>query len=304
MAALDLVPYNAKTDIAEFGATFMQGLVAAAGMAEEAQRLADTAAQGMQYLSFEMTRAVFDFNDRFDDVDVYAVFGKAKDVERLNQRVLVHMGVLKREITKDDDIVYTWTSEGIRNLYEYTQELKDADPAEYTRRFNNRKRLNMKLSEAYKTACTLADQGLKPDDLYYSEDAETKAMVPTIRNAPKEIAGDRKEVQLGSRKAVAGATMSPTMSSLVKLATEKHKPEAAAASDKKDKGEDRAGVAKIGISDEDFGSIVNTLIRTITAQENEFSAEKLKHLNACRKAIEAAIDAAKPAKQPVKAAAE
>lgn len=306
--ALTLTKFEPK-EVAKFGTSIMEGLVAAAAMTEEAAKLTDQAAQGNQFISFELTKALFDFDERFDDVDIHAIFStKSKDVERFNTRVLVHMGVLERKIDKNDDITYNWTSEKIRNLYEYSQELKDKDPEENVKRFNNRKRLNMKLSEAAKAACALKDQGLKIDDLFYSEDPDTKRLVPTIRNAPAAMAGDLKEVQLGSRTKVAGATMSPTMSSLIKLATQTHKPDDSKANDKKDKGDERGGIAKIGISDEDFGAICNTVIRTVNAQENEFSPEAIKHMtnlgkfisDALKKASEKAAEDKKTKKAPAK----
>lgn len=304
MTAMEIVPYK-PDQIAEFGSNIMEALVASAAMAEEAQKLSDQASRGNEYISFELTKAVFDFHERFEDVDIYAVFSpKAKDVEHLNRRVLVQMGVLKRVINKNDEVEYHWTSERVTNLYEYTAELKEKDPAEYTRRFNNRKRLNAKLSEAYKAACALSDQGLKPDDLFYSEDPETKQPRPTIRNAPKQIAGDKGEIQLGGRKTVAGATMTPTMSSLVKIAAEKHKPDSSDAKDNKNKGEERDGHAKMGMSDEDFGSICNTLIRSITAQELEFSADKLKHLQNVQKNISDTLKKLEEKAAADKAAAE
>lgn len=274
MTELTLVKYE-QNAVAEFGNNFMFALVAAAAAQEEAQRLQETAGAANTTLAFEMTKAVFDLHDRFDDVDVYAVFGKAKDVEKLNQRILTHMGVLKREITSEDEIVYKWTSDSIAALYDYNVELKDRDPAEYARRFNNRKRLNIRLSDAYKAASKLVDLGLSPDDLFYSTHPETNELVPTIRNAPKEIAGDKGEVQLGGRKPVAGATMSPTMSSIVKLASAAHAPEKA---EKVDKGDNRDGPAKLGISDEDFGAQVNLLKRTITAQEGKLTKDAIKQM--------------------------
>lgn len=284
MPAMELVRYEPNA-IVDFGNNFMEGLVAAAAMSEEAQRLSDQAGQANNFLSFEMMRAVYDLNERFDDVDIYKIFSVAKDVEKLNQKVLVHMGVLKRSIAEDDTVSYQWTSDTVRNLYEYTQELKDKDPAEHTRRFNNRKRLNMKLSEACKAACSLKDQGLKTDDMFYSEDPETKLPVPTIRNAPKQITGDKTEIQLGARKAVAGATMTPTMTSLVKLASEAHKVKEVKSKDVVDPNEMQEGHAKLGITDEDFGSIVNTLIRTINNQEYTFTPAMLKHLTSVQSII-------------------
>lgn len=282
-----IASYDSK-NVAEFGNKFMTALVMQAVAEEEAAKLQASANEAKVFLSFEMTRAIFDLSDRHEDIDVYAVFGKAKDVEKLNTRVLVHMGVLKREINKDDEVVYNWTDENIKKLYEYTAELKESDTAEYNKRFNNRKKLNMRLSEAYKAVAALKDQGLKPGDLFYSEN-EAGEQVPTINNAPKEIAGDQKDgrVQLGSRKPIVGAQLSPTMSSLVKLAEKSHKADVKES--RPDKGEDRSGVAKIGMTDEDFGAVVNTVKRAIIAQENQFSAEMIKHLKGLVEAASAAI---------------
>lgn len=299
MTTMDLVPFQPNA-IAEFGENFMEALVASAAMAEEAQRLQDASTQAKSYLGFEMTKAILDLDTRFEDIDVYRIFGGIKDVEKLNQRILVHMKVLKREIGEDDTVSYNWTSDRVKNLYSYSSELKEADPAEHTRRFNNRKRLNAVLSDACKAAAALKDSNLTINDLTYTDDPDTGAKVPTIRNAPKQIAGDKTEVQLGTRKPVAGATMSPTMTSLVKIASQKHKPDDSKAKDKKDKGTQRDN-EKMGMSDEDFGSIVNTTMRAIAAQEHDFSPEKLKHLNALAKSISENL---KEAETKAKAAAK
>lgn len=278
--SLSLTPYQPNS-VAEFGNKFMLTLVAQAGAEEEAQKLMAAAGEAKQYLSFEMTRAVFDLSVKHEEgkdaIDVYSVFGNAKDVAKLNTRVLVHMGVLKREIAEDDTVQYAWTDENIQSLYEYTEDLKKANLEEYTRRFNNRKRLNMRLNEAYRAVAILRDQGLSIDDLFYSE-AEDGSMVPTIRNAPKAIGGDDGIIQMNARKPVKGATLSPTMSSLVKLANEKHKAEPKA--ERADKGEQRKGEAQHGMSDEAFGRIINTLRGAIQAQEGEFTEEMKKQIKA------------------------
>lgn len=278
--SLELTPYS-ENAVAEFGNKFMFTLVAQAGAEEEAQKLMAAAGEAKQYLSFEMTRAVFDLSVKHEEgkdaVDVYSVFGNAKDVQKLNTRILVHMGVLRREIAEDDTVQYAWTDDLIKNLYEYSEELKKSDLEEYTRRFNNRKRLNMRLNEAYRAVAILRDQGLSTDDLFYSE-AEDGSMVPTIRNAPKAIGGDEGVIQMNARKPVKGATLSPTMASLVKLANEKHKSEPKG--DRADKGEQRKGEAQLGMNDEAFGRIVNTLRNAISAQEGEFTEDMKKQIKA------------------------
>lgn len=273
-----LVPFSTGA-VAEFGKSFVLSLVAAAGMEAEAAAALAQAGEAKQYLGFEMTRAIFalasEYKEGKDSVDVYNVFGEAKDVEKLNTRVLIHLGILKREISDDDDVTYVWTDKQVEKLYAYTKDLKEKDAEEWEKRFNNRKRLNARLSDAYKSVAALLDAKLSPDDLYYSEDPETKALVPTIRNAPKAIGGEKGTVQLGARKPVTGADMSPTMSSLVQLATKKHK---APKAERNDKGENREGDAKLGMTDEQFGGICNNLKRAITAQEGQFTEDMRKQI--------------------------
>lgn len=277
--SMEITPYSPQA-VAEFGNKFLWSLVIQAGAEEEAQKLQAAAGVAKQYLSFEMTKAIFDLSVRSegqkDSVDVYDVFGTAKDVQKLNTRVLIHMGVLKREIQEDDTVAYVWTDPSVEGVYSYTEDLKKSNLEEYNRRFNNRKRLNMRLNEAYRAVATLRDQGLSSDDLFYSE-AEDGSMVPTIRNAPKAIGGDDGIVQMNARKPVKGATLSPTMASLVKLANDKHK---GSNTERSDKGEQRKGEAQLGMNDEAFGRIVNTLRNAITAQEGQFTDEMKKHIRA------------------------
>jgi hypothetical protein len=68
------------------------------------------------------------------------------------------------------------------------------------------------------------------------------------------------------------------MSSLVKLANEKHKAEPKG--DRNDKGEQRKGEAQLGMTDEAFGRIINTLRGAIQAQEGEFTDEMKKQIRA------------------------
>lgn len=286
LGSLALTPYR-PNQVAEFGNKFMASLVMQAAAEEEAQKALAAAGEAKQYLSFEMTRAVFDLSIKHeegkDPVDIYAVFGEAGDVAKLNTNVLIHMGVQKREISEDGTaVVLKWTDPSVEKLYAYTKELKEKDPAEFDRRFNNRKRLNMRLNEAYRAAALLRDQNLTTDDLFYSED-DVGNMVPTIRNVPKAIGGDGGVIQMNQKKPVKGATLSPTMSSLVKLANDKHKNKPAKGTDK---GENREGEAKLGMTDEAFGRIVNTLRQAITTQEGKYSEDMIKQIKALYQFIE------------------
>lgn len=286
LTSLAIAPYKASA-VTEFGNSFMISLVKQAVVEEEAQKALNAAAEAKGFLAFEMTRAIFDLSTRFEEapknaVDVYAVFGEAKDVEKLNTNVLIQMGILRKEIDADDNVAIVWTDQSVEALYSYTKELKEKNEGEWTRRFNNRKRLNIRLNEAYRAVAILKDSGLTVSDLYYSEDKDGN-LVPTIKNAPKAIGGDIGVVQMNVRTPVKGATLSPTMTSLVKLANDKHK---APAAERADKGDHRQGEAKLGMDDETFGRIVNTLRQAITTQEGKFSEDMLKHLNALHEFLE------------------
>jgi hypothetical protein len=275
--AMQLVPFK-STAVAEFGNKFLVALVHQAGMEESAKKLQAESAIAKEFLTFEMTRAVFSLatakrgtKDEFDVADVYGEKGK---VEKLNNRVLIAMGILKKEINDETEtVVFNWTDQSVANQYHYSKALQEKDEPEYNRRLANRKRLNLRLSDAYKTVCALLDSKLTPDDLFYSEDEDGK-MVPTIRNAPKRIGGEAGTIQLNKRTPTKGADLSPTMTSLIKIANERHKaPEA----DRADKGEKREA-EKMGMTDEAFGQIVNSLRRAIQKQEGSFTDDMRKQI--------------------------
>ncbi len=237
--AVALVPFKANA-VEKFGNNFMIALIAQAGLEEEASKAMAAAGEAKAFLSFEITKAIFSIAHKSkgskNEVDVYAIFGTIKDVERLNNRILVEMGVKKKIVDDEtDEVKYIWTDDAVKSAYDVSVELKEKDEPEYNRRINNKKRLNSRLSEACKAAATLMDHGLNHDDLFYSEDATTGQYIPTIKNAPKQIGGEAGVVQMNSRKPVKGATLSPTMTSLVKISTDRHKD--TPKGDRNDKGQ-------------------------------------------------------------------
>lgn len=279
---LGLVPYKQKAlSSGEFGNSYLKGLFKQAALEEEASRALQIAGEAKQYLGFEMTRAILDLATRTKDkkggVDPYLIFGEKKDVERLNTAILINIGVMKKRIDDEtDEVIYEWTDEDVKSLYFFNADMKKDDEAEYNRRFNNRKRLNARLSDACKAATALLDQNLSAADLTYTDNKETgEKDLPTIKNAPKELGGEVGTIQLGGKKAVKGASLSPTMTSLVALAKKRH----GGKGDRTDKGETRPPEENMGLPDEEFGKIVNTLRKAILAQEGQFTKTVLKHLS-------------------------
>lgn len=269
-----------KKSPAKFGNDFLQSLIMVASMDEEVQAKAQMVNEAKQNLGFEMTRAVFELaaNEK-NKIDIYAVFGKAGDVQKLNTKLLVAMGVQRRDVSDDDEVVYNWTNKEVEALYSYTAALKQENEAEYDKRFKNRKRLNQRFAEACKSVAALMDAGNKPSDLVYQKN-DAGEFVPIIKNAPKAISGEQDHVALGARTPVQGASHSPTMSSLVKIATTAHKPKDATKGKEGSEGDNKA---KMGMSDEDFGAIVNQLRRAIDAQEGTLTSEMKKQLRALNK---------------------
>jgi len=278
---VELVSYKAgSTNLAEYGQTFAIQLIEVAGLEEAAQKALATAQEAKQYMAFELTKIILNLSYEHESgknaVNIYDIFSnETKDVTILNRNILLHMGVQVREVNDDTDTVeYKFATKRLEDTYAYSEALKKKDEAEHTRRFNNRKRLNSRLSDAIKAACILRDQNLSTDDLFYSEDKDTGELVPTIKNAPKSIGGDGGIFQMNARKPVKGATLSPTMASLIKLATEAHKE---TSSKGPDKGETR-DAGDINIGDEQFGKFINNVRNAVNALEGKYTEDMLKQM--------------------------
>jgi len=269
---LEIKAFDKKVP-AEFGNDFLVNLVTVAAIDEELQQKAAAVTDAKGNIQFEMARAVFELaNAKKNNIDVFSIFGKPGDVQKLNTRLLVAMGVQTRTMTEDDEVIYKWTDKRVEALYAYTADLKQENPDEYNKRFKNRKRLNQRFAEACKATAALIDSGCKPSDLSYKKN-DAGEFVPVIANAPKEIGGEQGTVAIGGRTAVEGATHSPTMASLVKVATAKHKPKPAAKG-----GEGERDEAKLGMSDEEFGALCNRVIRAMVAQEGKLTKGMKKQL--------------------------
>lgn len=259
--------------VAKFGKDFLKGLIIQAANEEKAVEAMNIAQSQKQFLQFELTKAVLASAYKDESLNPHAIMSGTGAVRALNDRVLAALGVKE---SKEDELnrkYFVWTDRDVANLYEYTKELKESDEAEYTRRFNNRKRLNMQISNACKAAAYLKDNKVQPSDMMYNEDGNA-----VLHNAPKEIAGvDKSEVVIGERKVREGAAVSPTMAGIVRLAT--------AGKPSKAKVEATTSDPKMGMSDAAFGEIANTLIKAIRVQEGKISDQQRKTLVAVQAEI-------------------
>lgn len=288
---LPAVPTYGSTDVAQFGNNLLIGLVQALSFDEFVSEQQAKGEAVKQHIGFELTRAVLDLAEKNEELNIYAIFDSKVNTEKLNTRLLEAMGIIERKIV-GEEIVTTWTDTKVRDLYVYTLVDKDKDPEEYKRRFDNRKRLNARISDACKAAIALRDGKTKAADLTFEE--VEGVVTPVINHAPKEISGDNADgkVTFGQRSVATGASASPTLASLVKIATNKHKTAEGELTERTDKGGDRSGEAKIAMTDEAFGGMVNNLKRAVAAQEGVFTPDMVKQMQSLVPVLEAAVKAA------------
>ena len=288
----DVVIYDPKSP-ALYGNSLLTTLITAAAWDEEISKQQEQSATVKGLIGFEMARAVMDVAEKSDGkINLYTVFDGNKAVEKLNTNVLSALGVIKRTI-EGDEIVTSWTSPEVQALYDYTSVDKKENEPEFNRRFNNRKRLNFRLSEAYKAATTLQETGVLAENMSIQQD-DNGITTGVIVGGPAQVKGEAETITIaqGSTKTPqTGATHTPTMASLVKLATEKHKAAAEESTTRSDAGNQRTGDAKLGMSDEDFGKMVNNLIMAINAQEGKLTEGMLKQLNNLKPVLDKAIAA-------------
>lgn len=300
-----LKPFDPKLP-AEFGNSFLAALVATEAFDAEIQAAQAKAEDVRKHIGFELAKAIMHASedtagDAKKEINVYAIFEGKTPTEKLFSRLMQHFGIVKKEIV-DEELVTTWTSKAMAEAYDYTAIDKEKDEAEWNRRSNNRKRLNMRFTDACKMAIALMDNGVKGEQLVLQENAETKAIEPVIKNAPDFLRGDKEKngstVSFGRRNANEGAKIAPNVASLVKAATEAHRSaDETGTGQRSDTGNERSGDAKLGMTDEDFGAIVNNLRRAITAQEGQLSDEMVKQLNNLVPFIAENIEANQKARQ-------
>jgi hypothetical protein len=269
---------------ATFGNSLLDSLLKSEAFDQSLNELAGKNEDVKRFIVFETTKAVMYAAENGKDINVYAIFDTAKAVEKLNTKLLQFFGVIERKLDDDGEAYTEWSNPANAQAYDYGAVDKEKDENEYNRRHNNRKRLNMRLSEACKAAAALMDRGVKSDQLKLAENSN-KEIEAVIDNAPADLRGDEQKngprVTFGKRTAQEGAKLAPNMASLIKAASEAHKAsDETGTGDRADKGGDRSGDAKLGMSDEDFGAIVNNLRRAIMAQEGKLSPEMVKQLQA------------------------
>lgn len=271
-------------EVAEFGNKVLMELVAHEIAKEEAMDTIQRAEKVESFIDVELTKvAMFLHNE--EHIDLYQLYGNKQQVSALNRAILTEMGVLERTITDDDKVEYAFTDPKLRDTFYFDQavasikEPKDEAEAnaveEHRRRRSRRNSLNIRLQKVAKAAVAMIDAGASFEDIVYKENPTTGRTEPVITKGPKEVLGKNDEIVITGKGATVaeGATTSPTLAGLAKLADARHK---ASSDDASSKGSTEAttkkeGEGSRGTSEEDFLSTANVMITLIKQREGKFS---------------------------------
>lgn len=253
--------------VATFGNTILDVIVHHEEAKQGAERALKQATEREKIIDFELTRvALFLHMSDDHEVDLYQIYEPGKqNSSRLYRSILTETGVLKRvDDPKTDKIMYDFTDKALKGKFDFTEELKEKDEAEYTRRRSRRNALNMRLQRVCKAALALFEAKATPDDTQIVRDDDTGELKAVLTKGPKEVMGKEGTIQIYSKSVspVEGATVTPTITGLSKYADTKHKKDKEPASKSATETSNRnEGGAK------DFAATINAAIMVVKALE-------------------------------------
>lgn len=275
--------------IATIGNRFLAAIVSHELAVEDAQAEIQRGAKREQFIDMEMTKAMmFLHSDADSGVDLYRVYGDKKESEILFRSVLVAMGVTKKIVTKEDKVEYEFTDATLKDAYYFPAAMNDPKKlgeddvtyttriAEFTKRRSRRNALNIRLNRCVKAAIALAESGANAESIVYRENDNGSVDI-VLTAGPKAVMGDEKEVVIvtGNTAKVKGASQTPTLSGIVKVADDAHKEKPAAKADSGEGATRKATDGDTTANENDFLAMVNAMLMTIRGRENVFQdAEK------------------------------
>jgi len=287
MSNQELIVFDPKA-VATIGNKMLGAILTHELRKEEAEQVLEQANKNENFIDYELTKcAMFLHNE--EKIDLHHVYGEKSQSSTLYRSILVEMGVLKRTITDDDRVVYSFEDEQLAGAYEFTQAIAsykhdpeketkpsytDDEVADHRARRARRNALNIRLARVCKAALTLIDAKADVTDLTYRE-KEDGTRVPTLTKGPKEVMGKSKEVTIatGNAAKVEGASASPTMSGLAKVSDAKYKSDTSAKAASKGEGANKQDAATS--NEADFLALVNSTLQAVKKREGEFTkAEK------------------------------
>lgn len=280
-----IVVFDPKA-VATYGNQMLNVIVQHEEAREDAERAIRQADEREKIIDFELTRVAL-FLHKDEKIDLYGIYQEDKNSStRLYRSILVETGVLKRDVdTEADKVVYDFTDKALKGKFDFNEELKEKDEEEYKKRRSRRNALNMRLARVCKAAIALYEAKATTDDLQIAKDEESGELQAVITKGPKEVMGKEGKVQIHSKSVspVEGASATPTITGLAKLADNVHKPK----TESKQKAE---STDKKAPSDNDFASVVNAAIMVVKAKEGKVTAQEKQLLTNLQKEIEAVLN--------------
>lgn len=279
-----IVAFDPKA-IATYGNQMLGVIIQHEEARESAELALRQADEREKIIDFELTRVALHLHKE-EKIDLYAIYQDGKDSSsKLYRSILTETGVLARKVDNDTDkVIYDFTDEALKGKFEFSEELKEKDEEEYKKRRSRRNALNMRLARVCKAAVALFEAKTTADDLQISKNDATGELEAVITKGPKEVMGKSGTVQIHSKSVspVEGATATPTITGLAKLADSKHKtkPDSKQQTEATDKKEPAAA---------DFVAVINAAIMAVKGKEGAVSAQEKALLNNLAAEIKACL---------------
>lgn len=256
-------------EVATFGNSMLKVLVQHETDKESAERQLEQANAREEVINFELARVAL-FLHAEERVDLYNVYEDTKESSsKLYRTILVETGVLARKVDEaTDKVVYDFTDEALENQFNFSEELKSSDEEEYKRRRSRRNALNMRLAKVCKAALALHEAQATIDDMALTQENDG-SLTATISKGPADVMGEVGTVQIMNKSVapVTGATVSPTISGLARVADKAHKTTKLSS-----KNDAETSTRKDSVDTKDFTAIVNAALIAIRSCEGTFTA--------------------------------
>lgn len=284
-ATMTMDPKNAVVafdpkEVGNYGVAMLKVLIQHDKATDAAKAALAESDKRSQVIDFELTKCALHLHNVEDaGVDLYRIFTEKKaDSTALYQQILVATGAMTRQQV-GDTITYQWADKALANEFDFNEELRKKDEAEYKRRRGAKTKLNMRLNRCVKAAVAMLDAGLSPEHMVIEQTANG----PTAKllDAPKEVKGTVEgEIQIVSTpgvKPVEGATVTPTISGMAKVAEKSHRADEGNTESTGSAAE--GGNSEGNVSDEDMLAMIAALQGAIMGRERTFTETIRKSLH-------------------------
>jgi len=269
-----IIEFNPNA-IETYGNSILNVIVQHEEARNQAEHALAQANEREKVIDFELCRTVL-WMHQDEQIDLHAIYDGNKDSsQKLYRDILVKTGALERRVDENSDrIIYDFTDPKVAGKFDFTKELEEADPDEYKKRRSRRNGLNLRLARVCKAAVALNEADATTDDMRI-EKTEDGGLEAVITKGPAEVMGEEASVQIFSKSVspVEGASVTPTVTGLAKLADSVHKPKTSKADVEQASRNEGGSVA-------DFHAVMNAAIMAIRGLEGEPDRSQIDLLNA------------------------